>query len=63
MKKIKVSMQEVVRGDRIRWTFAVSVTSRDARFLMHLSIGTRRVMRAAGEVAALSNRYKTKHCC
>lgn len=38
-------------------------TSRDARFLTHLSIETRRIMRAALAKCRFSNCYKTKHCC
>lgn len=58
-------MRKVVRAKTSSvGAFAASAaeTSRDARFLTHLSIGTRRVIRAAGELAALSNCYKTKHC-
>ena len=62
-KNYKRSVREVVHAGIETFAMSAPETLRDARFLTHLSIGTRRVMRAAGEVAALSNRYKMKHCC
>lgn len=64
-KKLRKCAKSRSRGDRARWTFAASasVTSRVMRDFSRISVlGQDALYALPGELAALSNCYKTKHC-